>query len=111
MRIPEERVCEKGPKKPRVANRSPDPYIYRIPVAQLQGMIEAGAPKGLARTVCCLLFVTSVENRETFSVGPQMRSMFGLTRTTFYRWLVKLEAAGKVRCDRQRGRWPIVTLL
>jgi DNA-binding transcriptional ArsR family regulator len=58
-----------------------------------------------------LWFLKGVTRKHTVKLSGKLIRSFGVSRSTLYRGLAKMEDAGLISVQRQKGRSPMVTIL
>ncbi len=75
-------------------------------------IIRASRLRGRALTLgLCLWRLEGATRKTAVPLGNAELQPFGIDRAAKSRGLAELEQAGLIKVTRQRGRWPIVTLL
>ena len=106
-----ERLSEATKRRMKAkAQRKAGEFIRPIPKPWIIAAAQAPGSKTLAVGLA-LWFLSGLEQNRTFRLRSSIVREFSVCRSTCYRALAALEAAGLITVERSQGRGPKITIL
>jgi DNA-binding transcriptional ArsR family regulator len=103
------RINHRGPNTTSKENSD---YRYIQGPIPLKWILAASELPGKSLEISMVLwFLKGVTRKHTIKLSGKLIRSFGVSRSTLYRGLAKMENAGLISVQRQIGRSPMVTIL